>query len=303
MQTLYNQVMQLAAKRQQLDRVLQRCGSLLVAYSGGTDSAFLAFAAHRVLGSNRMLAVIADSPSLPRKELQAALAFASDHDIPLRVLLTEEMDRPEYQRNDSQRCFFCKDELFASMAALRAQLGFEHLAFGMNLDDRGDHRPGQTAAGNHHVLAPLVEADLGKAEIRLLAQGDGLALHDKPASACLSSRLAYGLPVTAERLSQVERAEDFLHQLGFARVRVRHHDTLARIEFDQQDLPRALAPDLLRQVSQALKSYGFTFVSVDAEGYRSGSMNALLPVSSLTAASPAELSIDSPQTDGRERPR
>ncbi len=279
--------MELAAKRQQLDRVLQRCGSLMVAYSGGTDSAFLAYAAHQALGSDHMLAVIADSPSLPRKELEAALAFASANGIPTRVLLTSEMERPEYQRNDSQRCFFCKDELFASMETLRQQLGHQHLAFGMNTDDRGDHRPGQIAAGNHHVLAPLVEADLGKAEIRALAQAEGLTLHDKPASACLASRLAYGLQVTPDRLTQVEQAEDFLHQLGFARVRVRHHDTLARIEFDQQDLPRALHPEILHRVSRALKSYGFTFVSVDAEGYRSGSMNALLPASSLLSASSA----------------
>ena len=296
--------MELAAKRQQLDRVLQRCGSLIVAYSGGTDSAFLAFAAHRVLGSDHMLAVIADSPSLPRKELHAALAFASSHGIPTRVLLTSEMDRPEYQRNDSQRCFFCKDELFASMEALRGQLGFEHLAFGMNTDDRGDHRPGQIAAGNHRVLAPLVEAELGKAEIRQLAHSDGLTLHDKPASACLASRLAYGLAVTSERLAQVEQAEEYLHQLGFARVRVRHHDTLARIEFDQLDLPRALRPELLRQISHALKGYGFTFVSIDAEGYRSGSMNALIPASSLAGApltQPAGLS--SAATHEREQSR
>ena len=291
--------MDLAAKRQQLDRVLQRCGSLIVAYSGGTDSAFLAFAAQQALGSEHMLAVIADSPSLPRKELEAALAFAATHGIPTRVLLTGEMDRPDYQRNDSQRCFFCKDELFASMESLRGQLGFEHLAFGMNTDDRGDHRPGQIAAGNYRVLAPLVEADLSKAEIRHLAQDHGLTLHDKPASACLASRLAYGLPVTSERLAQVEQAEEYLHGLGFTRVRVRHHDTLARIEFDQQDLPRALHPEILRQVSHALKSYGFTFVSVDAEGYRSGSMNALLPAASLVSA-PSPVS-SSAQTGKAER--
>ncbi len=276
--------MELAAKDRLLEQALRSCGSLLVAYSGGTDSAFLAYSAHRVLGSGAMLAVIADSPSLPRKELADALAFAEQHRIPTRVLATAELGRADYQRNDSHRCFFCKDELFRAMEQLRDELSYSQLAFGMNTDDRGEHRPGQLAAKDHKVIAPLVEAQLSKSDIRQLALEAGLALHDKPASACLSSRLAYGLPVTAERLSQVERAEDLLHGLGFPRVRVRHHDTLARIEFDQQDLGRALQPELLAQISRSLKALGFTFVSVDAEGYRSGSMNAVLPVSSLIAA-------------------
>lgn len=276
--------MEIAAKQRLLEECLRRCGQLLVAYSGGTDSAYLAYMSRQVLPRGSMLAVIADSPSLPRTELTRAMEFAAEHDIPTRVVQTEELHAPEYQRNDSQRCFFCKDELFSRMEQLRAELGFAHLAFGMNLDDRGDHRPGQMAAQQHGVVAPLVEAGLTKADIRDLARGAGLALFDKPASACLASRLAYGLPVTAERLRQVEQAEELLHTLGFARVRVRHHDTLARVEFDQADLARALDPGLLRQVSQALKQLGFTFVAVDAEGYRSGSMNAVLPVSSLLGA-------------------
>jgi uncharacterized protein len=212
---------------------------LLVAYSGGTDSAYLAYVAHQVLG-DRMLAVIADSPSLPRRELAAALDFAASHAIPTHILLTRELDDPNYARNDRDRCFHCKDELFTQMEAARLQLGFKHIAYGMNVDDRGDFRPGQKAAAMHNALAPLAAANLTKQEIRTLAREAGLTLADKPASACLSSRIEYGRPVTAENLSQVERAEDALHALGFPHVRVRHHGELARIEIARQDLPRAL---------------------------------------------------------------
>ena len=273
--------MDLAAKSALLDQTLRDCGSLMVAYSGGTDSAFLAFAAHRVLG-DRMLAVIADSASLPRKELKSALNFCETLRIPLQILHTNELSDPNYQQNDANRCFHCKDELFTRMELLRESLHFEAIAFGMNTDDRGDHRPGQTAARNHHVIAPLVLAGLSKPEIRQLAQNEGLTLHDKPASACLSSRLAYGLPVTAERLLQVEQAEDLLHSMGFAQVRVRHHDTLARIEVAREDMHRILDVTLLDNISNSLKQIGFTFITLDTQGYRSGSMNALLPATAIT---------------------
>jgi uncharacterized protein len=275
--------MNLCEKSLLLDRTLASLESLLVAYSGGTDSAFLAFAAHRALGE-RMLAVIADSPSLPRKELAAALAFTAEHNIPTHILQTAELDKPEYIRNDAQRCFHCKDELFTRMEATRARLGFAHLAYGMNLDDRGDFRPGQQAAALHHALAPLVTAQLGKAEIRTLAREAGLTLADKPASACLSSRIEYGRPVTHENLAQVEQAEDALHALGFAQVRVRHHGDLARIEIAREDLPRALSLETLDRMTAALRAFGFTYVTLDTQGYRSGSMNAVLPVSALAAA-------------------
>ena len=275
--------MDLAAKSALLDKTLRDCGSLLVAYSGGTDSAFLAYAAHHALG-NRMLAVIADSASLPRTELAKALAFSELHGIPTRVLSTAELENPDYRRNDSQRCFHCKDELFTQMEVARHTLGFAHIAFGMNTDDRGDYRPGQRAATDHHVLAPLLSAQLSKAEIRQLAHDARLSLHDKPASACLSSRLAYGLPVTAERLAQVEQAEELLHSIGFPLVRVRHHDTLARIEVSRSDLSRILDLELFDNIAKTLKAIGFTFVTLDLEGFRSGSMNAVLPVSSITPA-------------------
>lgn len=275
--------MTLVEKSKLLDATLAELGSVLVAYSGGVDSAFLAFAAQRVLGA-RSLAVIADSPSLPRAELANALAFASAHGIANTVLLTDEAERADYTRNDARRCFFCKDTLFRAMEQERRRLGFAHLVFGMNLDDRGDFRPGQQAAAEHNVVAPLVTAGLTKSEIRTLAQEAGLELWDKPASACLASRIEYGRPVTLQNLSQVEQAEAALHELGFPRVRVRHHGELARIEVDRNDLPRALSLQVLQQFTAALKPLGFIYITLDTEGYRSGSMNDLLPASAIAAA-------------------
>ena len=235
-----------------------------------------------------MLAVIADSASLPRAELAAALAFTAAHGIPTHILQTAELDNPKYQRNDSRRCFHCKDELFTQMEDLRARLGFRHIAYGMNLDDSdpstAKFRPGQQAAAEHHAVAPLVEVALTKPEIRTLARAAGLSLADKPASACLSSRIEYGRAVTRENLSQVEQAEDALHALGFPQVRVRHHGNLARIEIDRADLPRALSLNILDQITAALKQLGFTYVTLDTQGYRSGSLNEILPVSAIQAA-------------------
>jgi pyridinium-3,5-biscarboxylic acid mononucleotide sulfurtransferase len=274
---------ELAAKLASLRESLRTAGSMLVAYSGGTDSAFLAYVAHEVL-ADRMLAVIADSPSLPRKELAAALEFAAAHSIPAEILHTGELDSPDYARNDANRCFHCKDELFTQMESARQRLGFAHIAYGMNLDDRGDHRPGQRAALEHGVLAPLVAAGLSKAEVRILARDAGLMLADKPASACLSSRIEYGRAVTAENLNQVERAEGALHTLGFPQVRVRHHGNLARIEIARADMPRALSLDTLDRITAALRPLGFTYVTLDMQGYRSGSMNDVLPIEAITTA-------------------
>ena len=273
--------MTLSEKSDLLHTTLASLDSLLVAYSGGTDSAFLAFAAHRALGP-RMLAVIADSPSLPRKELADALAFTALYAIPTEVLHTSELDNPDYQRNDAQRCFHCKDELFTRMEARRHALNFAAIAYGMNLDDRGEFRPGQQAAAQHHALAPLVTAQLTKPEIRALAAQAGLSLADKPASACLSSRIEYGRPVTAANLLQVEQAEDALHTLGFPQVRVRHHGDLARIEIARPDLPRALSLEIFDAITAALHPLGFKYITLDTQGYRSGSMNDMLPLSVLT---------------------
>ena len=275
--------MDLEAKRALLKSTLENLGSVMVAYSGGTDSAFLAWTAHEALG-DRMLAVIADSPSLPRQELAAALAFATLHGIPTHILPTAELDNPDYQRNDSERCFHCKDELFTRMEAERSARGFQHLAYGMNLDDRGEFRPGQQAASLHHALAPLVTAQLTKPEIRQLAREAGLELWDKPASACLSSRIEYGRPVTRENLAQVEQAEDALHSLGFLQVRVRHHGDLARIEIARPELDRALDITMFDRIAAALRPLGFLYITLDIQGYRSGSMNDILPATSIAPA-------------------
>jgi pyridinium-3,5-biscarboxylic acid mononucleotide sulfurtransferase len=270
----------LAAKQSALESRLRSLGRTLVAYSGGVDSAFLAWAAHQSLGQG-MLAVIADSPSLARTQLADAIAFAHEQKIALEVISTSELERPEYARNDAKRCFFCKDELFTVMESFRQQRGFDSIAYGINRDDQGDFRPGQGAANAHGVAAPLLDAGLGKQEIRDLAHGAGLRIWDKPASACLSSRIEYGRPVTREILSMVEQGEDALRGLGFRQFRVRHHGDIVRIEIAREELPRALNLEIAAQFTAIFKSLGFKFVTLDLEGFRSGSMNTLLPAEQL----------------------
>jgi uncharacterized protein len=276
---------ELQAAQQTLDRELQRYDRLAVAYSGGVDSAFLAWAAFRALGPERMIAVLADSPSLSRADLEAAKQFAAEQGIPLRIIRTDEMANPDYVRNDAMRCFHCKDELFRVMTAITAEMPGYALAYGRNKDDAGDFRPGQQAAANHQVVAPLADAQLGKAEIRALAQAAGLSVWDKPAAACLASRLEYGRPVTSEALQQVEDVEAALHALGMRKVRVRHHGAIARIEIAREELASlALTLDILDHITAAGKRAGFEFVALDTAGYRTGSMNALLPLSALSKA-------------------
>lgn len=272
---------ELATRRIALDRLLRSLGPTLVAYSGGTDSAFLAWSCHQALGSN-MLAVIADSPSLARFQLQDAVAFAREQNIPLEIIKTQELDRPEYARNDSQRCFFCKDELFSVMEEFAATHGFATVAYGVNFDDKSDFRPGQAAASEHNIAAPLVEVRLTKEEIRTLAREAGLRIWDKPASACLSSRIEYGRPVTSEGLNAVERGEDYLRGAGFRQFRVRHHGEIVRIEIARDEMPRAMNPELAAEFARVFKSLGFKFVTLDLEGFRSGSMNALLTPEQIT---------------------
>jgi pyridinium-3,5-biscarboxylic acid mononucleotide sulfurtransferase len=253
---------ELESKSALLRASLSELGRVLVAYSGGVDSAYLAWAAHDVL-ADRMLAIIADSPSLARTQLDDAIAFATEQSIPLEVVPTSELDRPEYVRNDSQRCFFCKDELFTLMENLRRARRFDAIAYGVNLNDQGDFRPGQRAAANHHVVAPLLEAKLTKEEIRSLARQAGLRIWDKPASACL------------------EKGEDAVRALGFRQFRVRHHGEIVRIEIAREELARALDPAMAVQFTAIFKGLGFNFVTLDLEGFRSGSMNVLLPAEDL----------------------
>jgi len=273
-------VADLTTKQAALNQRLRSLGRTLIAYSGGVDSAFLAWAAHELLGA-QMLAVIADSASLARAQLADAVAFAEEQGIPLEVISTSELERPDYVRNDGSRCFHCKDELFTLMEELCSRHEFESIAYGVNVDDQGDFRPGQAAAKSHRIHAPLLEAGLTKQEIRELARQAGLRIWDKPAAACLSSRIEYGRPVTREALSVVEQGEDALRALGFHQLRVRHHGDIVRIEVAREELSQALTPEMAAEFTRIFKALGFKFVTLDLEGFRSGSMNSLLPLESL----------------------
>jgi uncharacterized protein len=231
-----------------------------------------------------MLAVIADSASLARSHHRDAIEFARQQGIPLRTMETAELEREAYAANDANRCFHCKDELFTVLEGERSKLGFAAVAYGLNVDDRKDFRPGQRAAAAHHIAAPLAEAGLTKADIRALAREAGLEVWDKPASACLSSRIEYGRRVTPEALRMVEEAEDALRLLGLRSFRVRHHGAVARIEIAEDELPLALDAVRLRRMSAAVRAAGFKYVAVDCDGYRSGSMNEILPIEVLTQA-------------------
>jgi uncharacterized protein len=270
----------LQEKHARLQGYLRELGSVLVAYSGGVDSAYLAWCAHQTDGV-KMLAILADSPSLSRTHFQEAIDFANSHRIPLHIIETAEMGNSDYVKNDVLRCFHCKNELFSKMDEQKVRLGFRHIAYGMNVDDKADFRPGQKAAVQHEVVAPLVEAGLTKSEIRTLAHEADLRVWDKPASACLSSRIAYGNPVTREALDRVERSEDYLRGLGFRQFRVRDHGGLARIEVSAEEFGNILLPSLLQTITTKLRLFGFQYVTLDCEGYRSGSMNSGIKLESI----------------------
>jgi len=265
------------AKERALLEQLGGCGSLIVAYSGGVDSTYLAYVAHKVLGE-RAIAVTAESPSLSRSHRAMAVQVADQLGFSHRFIATQEMDNPDYAKNAPDRCYVCKSELFDLLEGLRRELGFSAVAYGINVDDCGDFRPGHRAAEEHRVLSPLLDAGLSKNEIRELSSVAGLPTAALPSSACLASRIPYGTTVTPEKLEQVDRAEDALRELGYRQLRVRHHGDLARIELAPDEMPRALDPDQLRTMSEALHALGFKFVSLDLDGYRMGSLNELLEI-------------------------
>lgn len=263
------------SKQEWLIAHLRALGRVLVAYSGGTDSAYLAWAARQACGENA-IAITADSASIPESHKTDAIAFARQFGIRHEIVPSLEFANPAYSANNADRCFHCKDELFGRMKELAPVFGGGAIVYGVNVDDLGDYRPGQNAAKLHDVRAPLVEAGLTKAEIRELSRLAGLPTWDRPAAACLSSRIPYGTAVTKENVKQVENSEEALKHLGFRQFRVRYHGSLARIEFSPEELPRALSLEMFSQLSKTFHALGFTYVSVDVDGYRQGAMNEAL---------------------------
>jgi uncharacterized protein len=265
----------LERKQAALDRALRELPSLIVAYSGGVDSAYLAYAAHRALGSN-VLCVTADSPSYPERHRAIARRVAEQFGFNHLVIHTEEMARPEYRANPANRCYFCKHELYTHLSSIARERGTPVIVDGSNADDRGDYRPGRQAAREFGVRSPLDDADLTKEDIRELSRRAGLPTWDEPASACLSSRIPYFSEVTDEKLRMIEQAEAALHELGFRICRVRHHDTIARLELGRDEIARALDPAVADEIDSRLRAIGYAHVTVDLRGYRLGSLNEAL---------------------------
>lgn len=265
----------LASKQEKLFSILRELGRVIIAYSGGTDSAYLAWAAHQALGSNA-IAVTADSASIPESHKRDAEDFVRRFGIPHEYIETHEFDNPDYIKNDQNRCFHCKDELFSELERVGRARGIPNIIYGVNQDDLGDYRPGQNAARIHEVKSPLADAGLSKAEIRELSRQAGLPTWDRPASACLSSRIPYGTPVTIETIRTVEKGEEEIKALGFRQFRVRFHEELVRLEIARDELPRALTPEMAAKFTRIFKKLGFKYVTLDLEGYRQGSLNEVL---------------------------
>jgi uncharacterized protein len=276
---LYNAYVQrdsIEAKQEDLFAILRSMDRVMVAYSGGTDSAYLAWAAGKVLG-DRALAITADSASIPESHKRNAEEFVKRFKLRHQYVDTHEFENPDYVKNDSSRCFHCKDELFTRLKEFGDKLGFENIVYGVNVDDTTDFRPGHRAAQEHGVRAPLLEARLTKQEIRELSKSEGLPTWDRPAAACLSSRIPYGTAVTRENVKLVESGEEALQQLGFSVYRVRYHGELVRIEIGKDELARALDPVMAARFTELFRALGFRYVTLDLEGYRQGSMNEVLP--------------------------
>ncbi len=267
---------ELEAKTDRLVAILAGYESLLVAYSGGVDSALVLKVAHEIMGPERAAGCLAISPSVPPREVELAIRHAAEMGARLLTTHTLEMEREGYVENSPNRCYFCKNTLYTELSEMAQREGFHLIADGFNLDDRGDHRPGQRAGKELEVRSPLVEAGFTKADIRALSKALGLPTWNKPAAACLSSRIPYGTPVTVEALEKVGRAEEFLQDLGFLGVRVRHHGDMARIEVPVADLTRFIEEEVRREVSRGLHAIGYAFVSLDLDGYRTGSLNEVI---------------------------
>src|SRR5690349_3611426 len=265
----------LEEKQDRLFSALQDMRRVIVAFSGGTDSAYLAWAAHRVLGENA-IAITADSASLPESHKRDLESFVAQFGIAHEYIATREFENPAYVRNDPNRCFHCKDELFTRLDEVGRVRGFGHIVYGVNLDDLGDYRPGQNAARQHQVAAPLADAGMSKSEIRELSRLAGLPTWDRPASACLSSRIPYGTPVTIENVKTVEAGEEEIKALGFRQFRVRLHGEIVRLEIARDEMPRALTMEMAESFTRLFKSLGFKYVALDLEGYRQGSLNEVL---------------------------
>jgi uncharacterized protein len=265
----------LQQKQERLFEILRGLDRVIVAFSGGTDSAYLAWAAGQVLG-DRALLITADSASMPESHKRDAEEFARRYGLRHEYVATREFENPAYAANNPDRCFHCKDELFTRLEEVGRERGYAHIVYGVNTDDLGDYRPGQNAASKHQVRAPLVEAGLSKAEIRELSRQAGLPTWDRPAAACLSSRIPYGTPVTIENVKTVEKGEEAVKALGFRQFRVRYHGDLVRLEIAPEEMPQALNVEMARRFTEIFKALGFLYVTLDLEGYRQGSFNERL---------------------------